>query len=151
MADGVLFIVSGRPLRVSLHLWKAMQGDPLPRGGYACDGCSNSPDALGHLKLWPACVIHDHDYREKQKDQARNWHSRWRSDKRLRTNMTTLVRMQGGSKGHARRLAWLYWGRVRIWGGSSYQHWDEGEAPLGRWQLFREAWGLWKAKDAQPA
>ena len=139
------FTVAGEQRKIPLSHWQQLAG-PKPPEGFKCDGCSCSPDFLGMLALWPAGVIHDYHYHVRLEGQVRNWHSRWLADATLRANMRVLVQLQGGSRLHAWWLPWLYWGRVRIWGGSSYRDWDDGEEPLGWVQLFCEAWGLWKAK-----
>ncbi len=145
--------VSGRRLEVSRRLYDPLAG-PKPEAGFPSDGCSTSPDtwwlrtvfsgAWVRAKLWPGCHIHDYHYREGP--LAHNWGGRREADRVLRINVRRLMRAQGASRRKAERVAWLYWGRVRLWGASSYRHWDDGEQPLSKWHRFREAYGLFRAK-----
>lgn len=140
----IAFDVSGEMLEVSSDLWLMLQG-PKPPAGYSCDGCSHSPDryisAIGRriYKLWPACVIHDYHYREATV-LTRDAAGRAEADRVLYENLLTCVRYYGGSNFDARRIAWLYWGRVRMWGASSFQHWAQGAKPVGWWRRLREVW-----------
>ncbi len=128
------------------YLWRNMRG-PLPLDGFVSDGCTCSPDSIWGMVLWPACVIHDYAYRVGLPRQVRNWHSRWLADRTLRRNISRLIQLQWGGRIAAWLLAWVVWGRVRIWGCGCYQHWADGEESLSRWLLFREAWGLWRMKQ----
>lgn len=136
------FVVSDEELQVSDRLWRQLEG-PKPAAGYASNGCTNSPDRYHTItgvtyKLWPACVIHDYHY-----ESGGNWKARQRADAVFRRNMVKQLALQGAGRARQQSLGWLYWGRVRIWGRSHYR-WDEGEKPRGRWQLFREAYGLFR-------
>ena len=152
--EPVRFIVSDRPLLVSQWLWRQLEG-PKPRDGFACDGCSWSPDAYVTLtgkvyKLWPACVVHDYGYRTHKLRMAAllgtgpgiagTAAGRKECDGRFRRNLRMLIKLQGGSGFDQKRLAWLYWGRVRIWGAKAFQHWGEGAEPLSFWARVREVW-----------
>ncbi len=142
-----VFRVSGRELFCSLSLWSALRGPkPALPMDWESDGCSGgSPDAWRtwprrrYFKLWPACVIHDYHYRQLViylvGAAARKY-----ADDTIRENIKRLVRLQGGTASQARRIAWLYWGRVRIWGVDSWQHWGD-DKPLGFWARVREAYG----------
>lgn len=147
-----LFRVSGKELECSFTLWSALEGPkPALPMDWESDGCSGgSPDVwrtwrgLRIFKLWPACVIHDYHYREPvlqhtAAELVRAVAGRKYADNTLYRNLYALVRMQGGGKFIARRIAWLYWGRVRIWGADSWQHWDDGK-PLGFWARVREVY-----------
>lgn len=140
------FEVGGARRFAPEYLWRNMQG-ALPLAGFVSDGCTCSPDSIWGMVLWPACVIHDYAYRVALPAQRRCWHSRWLADRTLRRNISRLVRLQNMDRVTAWLLAWVVWGRVRIWGGRCYQHWADGEEPLSRWLLFREAWGLWRMKQ----
>lgn len=140
------FRVSGRELLCSSYLWNALKGPkPALPMDWESDGCSGgSPDTWRtwrgrSFKLWPACVIHDHHYRHGVPGLS-GAAARKYADDTLRHNITVLVRRQGGGRFTAQRIAWLYWGRVRIWGVSSWQHWDHGR-PLGFWARVKEAYG----------
>lgn len=126
------FSVAGRRMQVSVGLWSRMTG-PLPPEGYACDGCSMSPDSWRRFKLWPACVVHDYHYREGVVSRAD-------ADAALRQNLRELVLAQGGSRSEAERIAWIYWGRVRIWGASSYSMASEEREP-SFWERLKRTWG----------
>jgi hypothetical protein len=91
--------------------------------------------------LWPACVIHDYHYRTGILGGV--WRSRQMADSIFRHNLVTIIRLQGGNAITAQSLAWLYWGRVRVWGKWSYRHWDDPKAALPWYQRVLEAWGLW--------
>jgi hypothetical protein len=138
------FRVSGRVLYCSTNLWASLDGPKPAHGLFESDGCSGgAPDVYRTwngkaYKLWPACFIHDYHYRYPVLDSGAP--GRKRADDILRANIRRLVWLQGGSKWTAKRVAWLYWGRVRVWGVSSYQHWDEGDEPLGFLKRVREAW-----------
>ena len=154
-AEPLRFRVSGHELECSFTLWSALKGPkPALPMDWESDGCSGgSPDAWRtwprrrYFKLWPACVIHDYHYRYPKPGHA--WDAeplllagaagRKYADDTLRQNIITLIRMQGGGRIQARRIAWLYWGRVRIWGVDSWQHWDHGK-PLGFWARVREVY-----------
>jgi len=139
----VRFDVSGDQLETTARLWLQLDG-PRPPAGYSCDGCSNSPDRYIALtgriyKLWPACVIHDYHYREKH-CLTRDVAGRREADRIFRENLKTCVRYCGGSKFDQRRIAWLYWGRVRMWGAGAFRHWVEGAEPTSWWKRLRQVW-----------
>lgn len=136
--------VSGKELFVSARIWSRLEG-PRPSLDFECDGCSHSPDvyttATGRrFKLWPACVIHDYHYRTADV-LTRDAAGRREADRIFRENLARCIALQGGSKLAQRRLSWLYWGRVRIWGASAFQHWAEGAEPEGWLARVREVWG----------
>ncbi len=138
------FRVSGRILYCSRRMWNAMEGPRPAVDLFESDGCSGgAPDTYRTwtgkaYKLWPACFVHDYHYRYPV--LASGAPGRKRADDSLRVNIKRLVRMQGGSKWTAKRVAWLYWGRVRVWGVDSYQHWDKDDKPLKFGARVREAW-----------
>lgn len=146
------FNVGGQVLCASSTMWDALQGPKpdLPMA-WESDGCSGgAPDTWRTLggkvfKLWLACVIHDYQYRYRFYDSGR-WLTgaggRKLADDTLRANIIALVKLQGGRSFTAHRIAWLYWGRVRIWGVDSWQHWGEGQRPKGFLARVREAYGL---------
>ncbi len=144
MREGTLsFRVSGRRLQCSRRLWAPLDGPKPHPELFESDGCSNSPDVYRTwrgkaYKLWPACFIHDYHYRYPV--LGTDAQARKLGDDTLRSNIYTLVRLQGGTKWEARRISWLYWGRVRVWGASSWRHWGEGEEPLSFSKRVREAW-----------
>lgn len=148
---GVRFYVAGQERVVGDRLWSRMRG-PLPAEDFACDGCSFSPDRLGGLKLWPACVVHDYHYRTAELRLDGLYTSetapvpgtaagRRYADWALYWNLYELVLAQGRGKAKAHAIASLYWGRVRVWGAKAFQHWDEGREPLSWWARIREVWG----------
>lgn len=138
-------LVSGKSLYVSAKLWLSLTG-PRPPRRFECDGCSWSPDVYFPLgssktfKLWPACVIHDYHYRT-ESIFTRDAAGRAKADRILYENLKKCVAFSGGGRVAQHRLAWLYWGRVRIWGASAFQHWREGEEPEGWLKRVREVWG----------
>jgi hypothetical protein len=138
----ITLVVAGRVVQVSLRLWEQLEGHELVADGYSCDGCSNSPDSWRGYKLWPACVIHDRHY-DPDSPLGTGWEGRREADAILRRNIVRLVLAQGGSRTEAHRIAWLYWGRVRIWGQSAY-FFDKTEQPESRWERFREVYGLFR-------
>jgi hypothetical protein len=133
----LVFQVSGTPRVVSRRLWYKLEG-PLPGTDFPCDGCSNSPDFWGEYLLWPACVIHDYHYREEI--FGTDWRARTKADAVFRRNMVTILRLQGCGRIRARRLAWFYWGRVRIWGQSAYRRGAGTEDALPWYKRFGEVW-----------
>ncbi len=148
------FKVSGKALQVADYFWKQLRG-PKPPDGFECDGCTFSPDRLVSIsgrtyKLWPACVIHDHHYRTEALRHGSvveaggrvtgTARGRKYADDTFYWNLRKLVAAQGGGKFEQARLAWLYWGRVRVWGARHFQHWDEGAKPLSRWARLKEVW-----------
>lgn len=140
------FRVGGHDLAVTRRLWRLLEG-PKPAEGFKCDGCSWSPDSWAGYKLWPACVIHDYHYRTADLRGVPGGGvpgtaaGRAYADATFRRNLVTLLREQGCGPVRSQRVAWIYWGRVRIWGASAFQHWSAGEKPASRWQRIREVWG----------
>lgn len=137
--------VSGEVLRVRWDWWLQLgapvaryEGCPLHR--FESNGCSFSPDSWRHRKLWPACHVHDFEYSEKYAVGTRA--GRRAADARLRRNLCTLVRLQGGGRGEAARVSWIYWGRVRVWGADHYA-WKGGERPESLLHRLKEAWLPW--------
>lgn len=136
--------VSGKRLYVSPILWASLSG-PRPPSGFECDGCSHSPDSYHTItgrvfKLWPACVIHDYHYRTAgvlTRDAA----GRREADRIFFENLRLCIAHCGGNAFDQRRLSWLYWGRVRVWGAKAFQHWAKGAEPLGWFKRMREVWG----------
>lgn len=112
-----------------LEWWDALRGaHPDPRD-FGCDGCSFSPDRLFGIELWPACVVHDYHYR------AKIYFRRF-ADTCFYYNLLLVCRQQGAPAWLARCLAWLYWGRVRIWGGAAYG----GGCRTPLWRRLAEVW-----------
>jgi hypothetical protein len=138
-ADRLIFNVSGSLRVVSRRLWNYLEG-PRPGVGFACDGCSNSPDFWGEYLLWPACIIHDYHYREAV--FGTGWRARSKADAVFRRNMVTVLRLQGCGFARSRRLAWIYWGRVRVWGRCAYRRGEGTENALPWYKRLAEAWGL---------
>ena len=137
------FTVGEKQVEVSLALWIHLRG-PKPPHTFGCDGCSNSPDVYHtwrgkSFKLWPACVIHDFHYRT-ESELTRDAAGRKRADRIFRENIERCVAHCGGSRFDQRRLAWLYWGRVRMWGAKAFQHWAKGAKPTGWFKRLREVW-----------
>ena len=135
--------VSGEDRGVSVALWIRLRG-PKPPYTFECDGCSNSPESYrtwrGRVyKIWPACVIHDFHYRT-EGALTRDAAGRKRADRIFRENVEQCVAHCGGSRIDQRRLAWLYWGRVRMWGATSFRHWAKGAKPTGWFRRLREVW-----------
>jgi hypothetical protein len=141
----VLFIVKGKQVECSRHLWEAMTGPkPDPELFTESDGCSKSPDywkTIGGklFKLWPACVIHDYHYRRGV--LGGTWSSRMLADAILRRNIRQLVLLQGGTHTQAARIAWMYWATVRVASARSFCF-GAGDVPLGWWARVREVAGL---------
>ena len=141
------FKVGGKRIAITSDLWFSLLG-PRPNHDFECDGCSNSPDSYHTItgrvfKLWPACVIHDYHYRTKGGliSLTRDAAGRREADRIFRENLRLCIAHSGGSKFDQRRLSWLYWGRVRVWGAKAFQHWVEGAEPLGWFKRMREVWG----------
>jgi hypothetical protein len=84
-------------------------------------------------------VIHDFHYRTASA-LTRDAAGRREADRIFRENLRKCIAYSGGSKFDQRRLAWLYWGRVRMWGASSFQHWITGAKPIGWLKRLREVW-----------
>lgn len=143
MTEGkpLAFNVSGDVLFCSFTLWSALLGPkPALPMDWESDGCSGgAPDTFGRFKLWPACVIHDYHYRYTT-GLPNGWQGRKQADDALYWNLHTLVKLQGGGKLRAHRIAWAYWGRVRMWGQDSWQHWDHDDKPRGFWARLREVY-----------
>lgn len=137
------FKVSGKELFVSARLWSELEG-PLPPAGFECDGCSHSPDVYypfggtKTFKLWPACVVHDYHYRAADVLEPRDADARAKADAILYRNLMRCIEHSGGSPFAQHRLAWLYWGRVRMWGAGAWQH-GVGK-PKSWWKRLREVW-----------
>jgi hypothetical protein len=137
----LVFKVASKRRSVPRHWWTQLVG-PRPETSFACDGCSNSPDDWRRFMIWPACVIHDFHYRTGI--LGGTWQSRQAADKIFRHNVVKLIALQGGCACTGQVLAWVYWGRVRIWGRSSYRHWDDPKAALPFFRRVLEAWGFRK-------
>lgn len=124
-ASVIEFKVSGRSLQFDRRLWFQLEG-PKPQEGWECNGCSFSPDfwlSIRTGKRYPlvvACVIHDHHYSE-EKPLGAGWKARAESDAILRRNLRRVIVRNDGSLGESERIAWLYWGRVRLWGGRAWR------------------------------
>lgn len=142
-ASFLTFRVSKQALDVSRRLWNLLRG-PKPKAGFACDGCSMSPDKIRKYKIWPACVVHDFHY-EPDAPLGGTWYGRLVADRFLRDNIYDLMRAQGASHRFAKATSRLYYGRVRIWGAKAYFY-AEGEEPLGFRQRLREIYGGWEPR-----
>lgn len=132
------FKVSGDMRRAPVAWWFAME---KPEGGvpdgFECNGCSCSPDWWLGRVLWLACFVHDWEYSVPGSVGTRE--GRRAADARFRRNLQTVLQMQGVGWFRRRRIAWLYWGRVRVWGASHYPF-APYQKPESKWQLLREAW-----------
>ena len=134
----LVFDVSGDSRAVPRKWWHQLAG-PLPDPPYPCDGCSWSPDVWAGFAVWPACVIHDYHYATGV--LGTTWQGRRKADLALRRNIATLVRLQGGGRLRARSLAWLYWGRVRLWGGGAYAVHAGPHKVMPWFKRWVEVWG----------
>lgn len=130
------FIVGGKEVHVPDAIWNQMEG-PLPPEGFACDGCTSSPDEWRGFNLLPACIVHDFHYKRASMGPHRV--GRMVSDGIMRRNLKRAVAFYGGGHGSQERIGWLYWGRVRIWGSPHYS-WDEGEEDFPWWKRLAEVW-----------
>jgi hypothetical protein len=117
-------------------LWLSLDG-PVPDEMFCCNGCTLSPDVLRGWRLWIACVVHDYHYHT-LKPLGEGWRSRMEADAILRRNLRRVVLYDGGSLAQAERVAWLYWGRVRIFGRPAWN-----DAP----GLCRRLWSVWVKKS----
>lgn len=135
----LIFNIAAKRRAVPRKWWAELIG-PKPETSFACDGCSNSPDDWRGYLIWPACVIHDFHYRTGI--LGGTWRSRQTADLIFRQNVVKLLGLQGANAPTAHSLAWLYWGRVRIWGKSSYRHWNNPRASLPWYKRVWEAWSF---------
>lgn len=132
-------LVSGRRRLVRREWYDPLEGAKPPEY-FESNGCSYSPDWLRGYLLWPACHLHDWAY-----DCGGDWAARRQADAELYRNLLALLLEQGASRWLAYRVAWVYWGRVRLWGARPFT-WADGAKPLSRWRRFREAWGLFRSQ-----
>jgi hypothetical protein len=139
----ICFRVSGRTLQFDRKLWDLLEG-PKPEEGWECNGCSFSPDfwyspwTKQKYALVMACIIHDWHY-SKTKPLGPGWRARMQADAILRRNLRIIVVYQGGTMGESERIAWLYWGRVRLWGRPAWRDAPSFFAVL--WEVWRELIG----------
>ena len=145
----LIFQVGGKS-QACPRLWYLCLEGPRPDPqSFECDGCSSSPDVWRGMLIWPACVIHDYHYRTGI--LGGTWRSRARADAKFRRNTVTLLRKQGLGKRGAKAVAWIYYGRVRIWGAKAYRFWAIGERPLPWWRRIGEAYGIIKSRQRGPS
>jgi hypothetical protein len=134
----ISFIISGKERQFSRALWEKLDG-PKPEERFSCDGCSSSPDdwhsftAKKKIPIVMACVTHDFHYR--QKPLGEGYRARRKADAILRQNLRKVMMYYGASMKEAEHVAWLYWGRVRIWGRHA---WDGNPSFFAR---IAEVWG----------
>lgn len=139
------FLVSGVEKHYPNHLWGKLDGAPdVEVAGFECDGCSNSPDTFRGYPIWVACFVHDWNYRKG--NLGGNWGGRRESDMLLRKNIRIVLKEHNAPYWMRAILPLVYWGRVRIWGASSYRNWDTGEEPLRFFDRVREAYGFFRDK-----
>jgi hypothetical protein len=136
MSNTIDFEVSGLELPVPLDLWGRLEG-PKPEAGFACDGCSCSPDCWRGYPVVFACIIHDYHYSD-EKPLGADWEARLTADAIFYRNLRKVVWYYGGSAGEAERIGWIYWGRVRVWGGRA---WRGGPGLCARLRsVWRRVW-----------
>jgi len=151
----VLLRISGADRVVPYYLWALLIGPrPKPTTFLESDGCSISPDTIGRLRrffgkgrailLFPACWIHDAHYR-RLADLGGNWTARRKADWFLAQNLYALCRAQEVSRTGASTIAGTYWTAVRLFSAASYTF-DEGQAPLTRFQRWREVCLAFRSK-----
>jgi len=106
-----------------------MEG-PVPPSGYACDGCTFSPDVLGGMDCRPACFYHDFAYK-----LGGGKRERLRADRTFYRNLRRCD--------VPRSLATLYFFEVRTWGNTAFT-WTTEPRPRF-WRAFLETfftrWG----------
>lgn len=102
------FFVTGDRRFVPPHVWNEMVGLPHPPEGFACDGCTFSPDYLFGVDVWIAGVIHDFHY-EDPPPLGGTWHGRREADRALRDNIRRLFELKGEdiSAQYLGRARWL--------------------------------------------
>ncbi len=83
---------------------------------YANDGCSKSPDYWRGKVLWPACAIHDTEYRDLRGLFGGRSIFRRQADRRFYRNLRTLLHQQGMNRFSARLIAHIYFRAVRRFG-----------------------------------
>lgn len=144
----LLFQVGGKTRACPRGWYRQLEGPKPDPTTFVCDGCSNSPDTWRGLLIWPACVIHDYHYRTGV--LGGTWRDRALADLKFRRNVVSLLRLQGLTGWRANVLAWIYYGRVRIWGRSAYRFWEEGEHALPLWRRIGETYGIVKPRSEGP-
>ncbi len=137
------FLVSKEIRDFPTEYWNQLEG-PKPNPEFKCNGCSMSPDYIRHYQIWPACVVHDYHY-SSANPLTGTWSGRREGDRFLRSNIEICLRLQGANRFTQRRISWLYWGRVRIWGAKAFPF-SGTEKPLSFWHRFKEGWGWYKDK-----
>ena len=139
--DAVVLDIDGDLRGVAREWWNQLEG-PRPPDGYACDGCSWSPDWLRGWKLWPACAIHDYHYRTEALGVDAG--ARARADAVLRANLRTLLRLQSAPAWRREAVAWAYWSRVRIYGARSF---NQGKGAQDERSWLRRVWETWAGRS----
>ncbi len=134
------FKISGQYREVEEDLWNSLEG-PKPTTRFECDGCSGSPDVWRGARVWPACIIHDYQY--KTGVFGRDWAGRRASDWLFMENLYKCARYDGLSIPTSTRVAALYWRGVRF-GGAGYYSYEEGEEPESLWSRLRESTGIFR-------
>lgn len=132
--------IKGRERVVAVSLLHQLEGGDAVPEGLECDGCSWSPDRIAGRAIWPACVIHDADYR-----RGGTWADRWRSDRALRRNIALLLWKQQAPLSLWLTVPWVYWRAVRLAGAGAFAF-APGEEALGWFQRWREILGVFRAK-----
>ena len=133
------FKVSGEIRHYPKRLYNKLEGLKPPEG-FECNGCSCSPDYWRGKPIWVGCVLHDYAY-----VLGNTWADRYDADKNFYYNLKKILIEKGISNIEATSAAWLYWGRVRLWGAQHFNFSDK-EEPLSFWQRFREVYGIFKDK-----
>lgn len=144
----LIFQVGGKSRACPRRWYAALEGPRPDPQSFSCDGCSSSPDVWRGRLIWPACVIHDYHYRTGI--LGGTWRARAKADRKFRRNTVTLLRKQKLGAAQSRAIAWLYYGRVRIWGAKAYRYWAPGEHALPWWRRVGEAYGIIKSRQEGP-
>ena len=98
------------------ELWEQLEGHDEVPAGFPNDGCTLAPGSIRGREVWPACVIHDHDYHHAGPDI-----SRWASDRRFLTNLYKCHRFYGGCRVRSAAWAFGYFKVVRRVGGDFFK------------------------------
>lgn len=114
-------------LDLPCDLTARMRG-PRPPARWQSNGCSFAPDWIGPHFLTPACHWHDWAYHQGGDENDRTW-----ADRHLYLNLRTC--------GASRRLAFVYWSRVRWHGVRSFAYSDPSFRPRGLWAAMKLAFG----------
>lgn len=109
------FWINSRLRSCPAEIWDALVGAADVPHDFRCNGCTASPDSWRGYLIWPACRVHDHDFREGSRV------AQWLANTRFRINLWRCLGAQDAPWHLRAGIATVYFAAVAALGDIAYK------------------------------